>query len=167
MATKIFIVDDNPLQLEMIQDHFKGKQHLNINSISTGEECLQRLNENPEIVVLDYQLDNVNREAANGLEILKAIKSRNQDIEVVMLSGQERIEVAVNSMRDGAFDYVIKNESAFLRLEYTINKILDRKAILKNRDALKKIVVFLGILVAILIVCLIGILFIWDLPMRQ
>jgi len=167
MATRIFIVDDNPLQLEMIQDHFKGKQHLNLISIKTGEECLQRLNENPEIIVLDYQLDNVNRNAANGLEILKEIKSRNPEIEVIMLSGQERIEVAVNSMRDGAFDYVIKNEGAFLRLEYIINRILDKKALLKHRDALKKIVFFLGLLVALLIICLIGILFVWDLPMRQ
>lgn len=162
MAVKVFVVDDNPLQLEMIKDHFKNKTHLDIHSLSTGEECLNRLEENPEIIVLDYQLDNVNRDAANGLEILKEIKNRKPETDVVMLSGQERIEVAVNSMREGAFDYVIKNESAFLRLEYVINRILDRAAIIKNRDAMKKIVWFLAALCAFLIIALLSILVFWS-----
>jgi two-component system, OmpR family, response regulator len=65
----------------------------------------------------------------NGLEILQEIKKRKPKVEVVMLSSQDKIDVALNTMKYGAFDYVIKGETAFHRAENALHNILQRNAL--------------------------------------
>ena len=59
----------------------------------------------------------------NGIEVLKKIKKINPSIEVIMLSAQERMKVAVNSIQFGAFDYVIKTDLAMRRIVDLVNRI--------------------------------------------
>ncbi|MEI7801722.1 MAG: response regulator, partial [Bacteroidota bacterium] len=81
------------------------------------EDCLRNLDLNPDYIILDYNLNSVNTSAANGLEILKKIKEEKPDVFVIFLSGQEKIEIAVDTIKYGAYDYVVKNQSSFLRIE--------------------------------------------------
>lgn len=124
---RVFLVDDDKMYLELLSDQLK--QHLKmkhiIKSFSTGEECLENLDENPDMVVLDYYLNKDNPKAKNGVEILQDIKKKNPNIEVIMLSGQDKIEVAVNAVKHGAFEYVVKSESAFLRTQNVITNIFN------------------------------------------
>ena len=72
---------------------------------------------------MDYHLDGIDKNAMNGIETLDKIKAFNPDIPVVMLSSQDKIEVAVNCMHHKAFDYVVKSETAFIRLQKIITTI--------------------------------------------
>ena len=153
----VFIVDDDPMQVQMLKDHLSEKLTVNITTFSTGEDCLSNLDKNPEVVVLDYYLDSVEKNAANGIEILKKIKTRNPDTEVIMLSGQEKIEIAVETMTHGAFDYVVKNESGFVRTENKIRNVFKNLKLRDNAAMYKKATIFLGIAL-ILILIIAGIL---------
>ena len=120
----IYIVDDEPLQRELLADHLGDMPAYEIHSFGTGEECLAALKVRiPTIVFLDYNLDSQVKDAMDGTEILQEIKSIAPAVEVVMISGQDRIEVAVNSMKHGAFDYIVKGEGAFVRAEKTVFNI--------------------------------------------
>ena len=75
------------------------------------------------MIILDYFLDGIDATAMNGIDTLDKIKAFNQDIPVVILSSQDKIEVAVNCMHHRAFDYVVKSETAFVRLQKIITTI--------------------------------------------
>ncbi len=120
---KVYVVEDDNMQGEMVKDHLTSKGY-SVKLFSTGESFLSALeSDKPEILVLDYNLNAVNKSAMEGIEILKRVKDRAADIEVIMYSGQDSIEVAVDTMRYGAFDYVVKGAAAFTRLEFIIGKI--------------------------------------------
>jgi DNA-binding NarL/FixJ family response regulator len=110
----IFIVDDEPLLSEMLTDYlveqYKG---FAIKSFSTGEACLNSLHENPDAVVLDYYLNSKEKDAANGIDILKEIKKRNKTLPVIMLSSQKSYGTASKTIMHGAVHYVIKGQDAF------------------------------------------------------
>lgn len=110
----IFIVDDEPLLSEMLEDYLKGKDtDFNIKSFPTGESCLQSLDMKPDIVVLDYYLNSKEKDAANGIDILKEIKRRDKELPVIMLSSQKSYATASQTIMYGAVHYVIKGQDAF------------------------------------------------------
>lgn len=126
MATNkryIFLVDDEPIQNEMLKDFLNERFVYDIKTFDSGEQMLQNMHLNPEIVVLDYHLSAHKENAKNGVEILKAIKHHHPDTQVLIISGQDKIDVAVDSMKYGAYDYVVKGETAFSRTENILNNI--------------------------------------------
>ncbi len=111
---KIFIVDDELLLSEMLTDYLKDQyEGFQITSFSTGEACLQSLDEQPDVIVLDYYLNSKERDAANGIDILKQIKKRKKALPVIMLSSQESYGTAAQTIMYGAVHYVIKGQDAF------------------------------------------------------
>ncbi|WP_373551413.1 response regulator [Haliscomenobacter sp.] len=111
---KIFIVDDELLLSEMLTDYLKDQyEGFQITSFSTGEACLQSLDEQPDVIVLDYYLNSKERDAANGIDILKQIKKRKRALPVIMLSSQESYGTAAQTIMYGAVHYVIKGQDAF------------------------------------------------------
>lgn len=111
---KIFIVDDEPLLTEMLSDYLQDhNQNLSIQSFPTGEACLKCLDEQPDLVVLDYYLNSKEKDAANGIDILREIKSRNKALPVIMLSSQKNYGTAAQTIGYGAMHYVIKGKDAF------------------------------------------------------
>ena len=94
-----------------------------IETYPTGELCMANLSHDPDVIILDYFLDGIDATAMNGIDTLDKIKAFNQDIPVVILSSQDKIEVAVNCMHHRAFDYVVKSETAFVRLQKIITTI--------------------------------------------
>lgn len=110
----IFIVDDEPLLTEMLSDYLQEQyKGFNIKSFPTGETCLQSLHENPDAVILDYYLNSKEKDAANGIDILKEIKLRNKVLPVIMLSSQKSYGTATQTIMYGAVHYVIKGQDAF------------------------------------------------------
>jgi two-component system OmpR family response regulator len=120
---KIFLVDDDALFLKSLEIEFLENADFTIETYPTGELCIANLSNNPDVVILDYQLDGIVENAMNGLETLDKIKTFNSNIPVVMLSSQDKIEVAINCMHHKAFDYVVKSETAFVRLQKIITTI--------------------------------------------
>ena len=127
----LFLVDDDPLFLKSLEIEFAQNTESAIMTFATGEKCLENLSLNPDIVILDYYLNSVDKNAINGLEILDKIKAANPRIPVVMLSSQDKIEVAVNCMKHQAFDYIVKSETAFIRLQKAITTIFHYQKIEK------------------------------------
>ncbi len=134
----IFLVDDEPIQSEMLKDHLSERFKYKFKSYDTGEGAIKDLGLNPHIVILDYHLNAHLPNAKNGVDILKQIRETNKNINVIMLSGQDRIEVAIESMKYGAKDYVIKGETSFSRMEQVINKINTLTEIKAENDQYKK-----------------------------
>jgi len=151
----IFIVDDDPMQAMMLQDYLSKYSTFETKVFHSGEECLKNLSLKPQVVFLDYNFDKVGKNAMNGTEILKEIKAASPDTEVVMFSGQDRIEVAVNSMKYGAFDYIVKNESAFHRSENVIFNIIKRMKLQGEAKLYKKLTLVFAIAFVIAIVVVI------------
>lgn len=123
-ARKIFIVEDDSLQSTLLKDRLTRDVPHQISVFSTGEECLRHLHENPEVVILDYNLDKDNKDAANGVTILGVIKKSNPDTHVIMLSSQERYSIALQSIQKGAEQYVIKDGDAFEKVNNLVNALI-------------------------------------------
>ncbi len=120
---KLFLVDDDALFLKSLEIQFLDNGDFDIETFPTGEICVANLHKNPDVIILDYHLDGIDKNAMNGLKTLDKIKMANIEIPVIMLSSQDKIEVAVSCMHHKAFDYVVKSETAFVRLQKIITTI--------------------------------------------
>lgn len=129
---KLFLVDDDAVFLKSLEIEFLQHGDFSIETFATGERCLENLSHIPDVVILDYQLDGIEKTAMNGLETLDKIKAGHPDIPVVMLSSQDKIDVAINCMHHRAFDYVVKSETAFIRLQKIITTIFSYKKMEKT-----------------------------------
>ena len=142
----IYIVDDEPMQRDMLKDHLAKMSGYDVHSFNTGEECIAAINvRKPGIVFLDYYLNSQVREASDGIDVLKTIKEIAPETEVVMISGQDKIEVAVNTMKYGAFDYIVKGEGAFYRAEKAVFNIYRFRRMSGSAARYKKMSIYLAI----------------------
>lgn len=154
--TLVFVVDDEPLQRDMLKDHLSKMSKYEIHDFPTGEECLAAAKVRaPQIVFLDYNLDSQVRDAMDGIDVLKELKNIYPEMEVVMISGQDRIEVAVNSMKYGAFDYIVKGEGSFLRAEKAMFNIYRYHRLQGSANRYKKLMTFFGIGMVLMIILVI------------
>lgn len=129
---KLFLVDDDAVFLKSLEIEFLQHADFIIETYSTGELCIANLSHYPDVIILDYFLDGIVKNAMNGIETLDKIKTFNPDIPVVMLSSQDKIDVAINCMHHRAFDYVVKSETAFVRLQKIITTIFRYKKMEKE-----------------------------------
>jgi len=129
---KIFLVDDDALYLKSLEIEFLQHGDFIIETFSTGELCIAALSHNPDVIILDYLLDGIDKNAMNGIDTLDKIIAYNPDIPVVMLSAQDKIDVAIDCMHHKAFDYVVKSETAFMRLQKIITTIFRYKKLEKE-----------------------------------
>lgn len=129
---KLFLVDDDAMYLKLLEIEFLQQADFDIETFSTGELCVASLSSHPDVIILDYHLDGIEKSAMNGIDTLDKIKSYNNDIPVVMLSSQDKIEVAIDCMHHLASDYVVKSETAFVRLQKIITTIFRYKKMEKE-----------------------------------
>jgi two-component system, OmpR family, response regulator len=121
---RIFLVDDDAVFLKSLEIEFRLNTEYDIETFATGEICLANLSHQPDIIILDYHLNGIDKNAMNGIETLDRIKTFNPDVPVMILSSQDKIDVAVSCMHHKAYDYVVKSETAFLRLKKNIDAFL-------------------------------------------
>jgi two-component system, OmpR family, response regulator len=129
---RLFLVDDDAVFLKSLEIDFLQQTDFTLETFATGEICVENLSHKPDVIILDYHLDGIEKRAMNGIETLDKIKAFNPDIPVVMLSSQDKIEVAINCMHHKAFDYIVKSETAFVRLHYAITTIVHYKKLEKE-----------------------------------
>ena len=128
----LFLVDDDALFLKSLEIEFHHHTDFTVETFATGELCVENLSHNPDVIILDYHLNGIDKNAMNGIETLDKIKALNPDVPVVMLSSQDKIDVAISCMHHRAFDYVVKSETAFLRLEKNITAFFHYEKIEKE-----------------------------------
>ncbi|MCD6018760.1 MAG: hypothetical protein K0S53_1881 [Bacteroidetes bacterium] len=117
----LFIVDDNKLVLTDLKYYLQNRfgHDLNISTFTTGEGCIEKVNKNTNIVILDYFLG-----GKNGVEILKRIKQKNPKTEVIMLSSNEDVALAVQAFKNGASEYVVKGQGAVRKITKLVYRIV-------------------------------------------
>ena len=117
----LFIVDDDKLVVSDLKIYlnYKFGTDINISTFSDGESCLEKVDKNTNLVILDYMLN-----GKNGLEVLKLIKAINPKTEVIMLSSNEDIVLAIQSFRSGASDYVIKGKGALKKISQLVYQVV-------------------------------------------
>jgi DNA-binding NtrC family response regulator len=130
--SKIFLVDDDPFCRQLMEHAIRGLGFQDIHSFENGAECLDALIDEPDIIFLDQMMGSV-----SGTDALKAVKRFNPDIYVVLVSGQQQVQVAVDSLKYGAFDYVVKDEQLVDRLATVLTKIGQVQELLASRQKAK------------------------------
>lgn len=131
---RLFLVDDDAVFLKLLEIEFQAHGDFEIDLFPTGEECLRNLDKHPDIIILDFYLNGIVEDAMNGIDTLDQIKEVYPEMPVIMLSSQDSIDVAVSCIHHKAFDYVVKSETAFLRLQNIITSIFKFKKIEKELD---------------------------------
>jgi len=134
----VFVVDDDIVFLTMIEEEIKRfLPNAKVLSFKTGETCLENIQLNPFLILLDYNLSGDEKDSINGLRVLKEIKKSSPTTEVLMLSGIDDLKVVVSSMKYGAFDYIVKGENALNNLRSKIGHVV-RKMRMQDDSVEKK-----------------------------
>lgn len=133
---RIYVVEDNEWYNRLLVHHLNMNPEYEVTSFLKGKELLKHLHELPDVITLDYRLPDI-----KGSDLLRKIREFDESIEVIIISEQEDIQVAVDLLREGASDYLIKNEEIQERLHNTIRKIKEKAGLKKRIRALEKEVI--------------------------
>jgi len=129
----VYLVDDNDVFLKTLAYSLNERfnSEIEIKSFVTGEVCLREIQINPltaaDIVILDYHLNTEIAEALNGIDVLRKIKKINNKIIVIMLSAEDKLQIATDCISNGAYEYVLKSETAFVRTQNILKNSLEKE----------------------------------------
>jgi len=150
----IFVVEDNHIYNNFVVSYLKTHKYTNVESYLTGEDAIKNMHKNPDIVVQDYLLDGM-----TGIEVLIKAKKIVPHVEFIFLSGNDSIEIAINSMKYGASNYIVKDQAALPKLLEKIRQLGTATEIVKSKKRFKLGVTlfFVGIAILILVTIFIAI----------
>jgi len=147
----IFVVEDNRVYNKLICSYLKTNNFTNVMPFYSGEDAINNLYRNPDIIIQDFLLDGM-----NGIDVLKKAKEQNQNIEFIFLSGQDNIDVAINTMKYGAYDYIVKDQMALKKMVNKINKIQSVNKLVKtNKRYRYGLWLFIAIIMLIILLVII------------
>ncbi|MBJ6119772.1 sigma-54-dependent Fis family transcriptional regulator [Pontibacter sp. BT310] len=130
---KIFILDDDVWYSELLEYHLSLNPDYEIKKFHSAKDFFASLHENPDVVTVDYSLPD-----KNGGEVLAKVKELNPDIQVIIISGQEDVATAVALLKQGAYDYIVKDEETADKLWNTINKVRENLSLRKEISNLRE-----------------------------
>ena len=114
----------------------------------TGEKCMEKFKEvKPEVVILDYQLNSVYSESADGIQVMDWIKKENPKTNVIILTNNDNMDIAVKAKQHGASDYVVKTETQFKKINYSLSNIFRILEANRNVKDMKKFIYLFGAIV--------------------
>lgn len=144
----IFVVEDNQIYNKLVVSYLKTNKFTNVEAFYSGEDVLKNMHKNPDIVIQDYLLDGM-----TGIEVLIKAKKICPNVEFIFLSGNDNIDIAINSMKYGAYNYIVKDQMALQKLVEKIHKINSAVEIVKTKKRFKLGVTlfFIGIGILVLI----------------
>lgn len=130
---KIFLVEDDEFTSAMLKHYLSMNPDNDVEVFETGKDCLNNLTKGPDVICLDYYLPDV-----TGEEILKVLKNKVPETPVIIVSGQEDIQTAVKLLKDGAYDYVVKDDNFKERLWNIINHIRRKEKLTRRLNQLEE-----------------------------
>lgn len=149
----IFVVEDDILYLNLILKELEKMGYENVKSFNTGKEAIHNLTTKPDVALLDYFLE----KDYTGMDILKKLKQRFPDTEVIFLTASDDVNIAVDTMRNGAYDYIVKGDTAFIRIRHLLKKISEEN---EHKFKSRSIIRFqIYVIVAIILISLLGVLY--------
>jgi DNA-binding NtrC family response regulator len=154
----IFVVEDNEVYNKLIVEYLKKQDYTNVKPFFSGEECVEAIKkgESPDVIIQDYFLEKM-----NGVDVLRQVKHFNPLPEFIFLTSHEDMEVAVNTMKFGAYDYIIKDKITLDKVVDRVKKILKVKMLERKNKAIQKYI-YLASGVLLMIVILAIIFFAFD-----
>ena len=130
---KIFVVEDDPAYTKFLKYVLGLNPDYEVEFYTTGKDCVANLYKNPAIITLDYSLPD-----GPGEKVLGQIRSHDPNINVIIVSAQEKIHTAVELLKSGAYDYISKDHETKERLLNSINNARNKSSLIKEIDHLKK-----------------------------
>jgi two-component system response regulator AtoC len=125
-SCRIFIVEDDPWYGEILKYHLSMNPENEVYLFTTGKECLANIHKKPTVISVDYSLPDM-----NGADLLKRIRQINKDIPVIIISAQADVSTAVELLKSGVYDYIVKNDHAKDLLWNAVIRVKENQA-LKN-----------------------------------
>lgn len=132
-AFKIFVVEDDVWYGSMLEYHLSLNPDYQVKKFTNAKDFLDALHQKPDIVTLDYSLPDM-----NGDEVLKEINERSPETKTVVISGQENIKIALDLLKKGAYDYIVKDEDAKDRIWNTLQHLRENLSLKKELEGLKQ-----------------------------
>lgn len=114
---KVFIVEDNVLYARVLKKQLTD-DNLQVKVFHNGSEFINSLGEKPDVVTLDYTLPDM-----TGKEVLAKIQKKHPDTHVIVISAQDNISTAIELMKMGAYDYIMKAPDTREKLSNIIKNI--------------------------------------------
>src|SRR4051794_31021571 len=131
-AFKIFILEDDVWYGSMLQHYLSLNPDYEVKRFDAPDPFFAALHENPQVITLDYSLP-----GCDGAEVLRKIKEFNKNIDVIVISGQEDVATAINLLKNGAYDYIVKDDEAKERLWNTIRHLQERHGLKQEVENLR------------------------------
>lgn len=130
---KIFIVEDDPWYGEILEYHLSLNEDYLITRFTTGKECLANLHKKPDLITIDFSLPDY-----TGDKLYEKIRQTDDSIPVIAISGQEEVSVAVNLLKSGVTDYLVKDENTKDMLWNAVIRIRKMGNLKKEVEQLKE-----------------------------
>jgi len=130
---RIFIVEDDPWYGEILTYHLSLNPDYLVTRFETGKECLANMHLKPDLITIDFSLPDI-----KGDELYKKIKDSNSQLPVIFISSQEQISVAVNLLKMGVSDYLVKDEATKDLLWNSIIRIRETQSLKNEVEHLKE-----------------------------
>jgi len=128
---KVFIVEDNVLYARVLKKQLT-EDNLQVKVFHNGTDFINCLDEKPDVVTLDYTLPDM-----TGKEVLAKIQEKQPNTQVIVISAQDSIDTAIELMKNGAYDYIMKAPDTREKLSHIINNIYKTDQ-LKNENIVLK-----------------------------
>lgn len=128
---KIFIVEDDPWYAQILKHHLSMNPDYEITIFSNGKSCLEQLHQKPNAITIDFHLPDM-----TGEKLIDKIKAVNNQIPLIVISGQEEISVAVELLKKGISDYIIKNDNTKSFVWNTLLKITENQQLKSEVESL-------------------------------
>ncbi|MFT7611075.1 MAG: DNA-binding NtrC family response regulator [Parvicellaceae bacterium] len=125
----IFVVEDDVFYANAIEKQLQNEHLTQIEVYHSGKTAVDNLYKIPEIVLLDHGLGD-----SDGLTILKQIKGLYPEIQVIFLSAQEELEVAINALKYGAYDYIDKGDDGLLKMASVVRRAFQLNYLLAENE---------------------------------
>jgi len=132
MNTKVFIIEDDPIVTSVIRQSLIVNSNCEIFTFDNAQDSLNNLHLNPDIVILDYNLPD-----EDGFSVMAKIKSYSQTIQVIICSGQEKADVVLKCLNNGANGYVFKDEMMIEYIRKSVNTLAENSILRKEVELLK------------------------------
>lgn len=147
----IFIIEDNEVFRVALRSDIEtvfSKKSIKVHSFETGESAMENFKTmKPKIVILDYNLNSKVSKAANGIKVMNLIKKEDPETNVIMLTSEDSLAIATTAFKQGASDYVVKTETQFAKINFSLSNILNKIDATNDakRSKILTMVLFFGI----------------------
>ena len=153
----IYVVESNPVYNTLITSYLHGKKFKNVQSFNSTEECLKKIDLNPDIIVLNYAYSGF-----TGLDLMRKVHETKPGVDFIFLTGQNDVETAVKIIKLGAADYIVKSENAPEKLIDSIESLIHNVKRNNIRKGLKLGTRYVFIILFLVVLIILGLSFITN-----